>query len=699
MTKKSTLKGIEVDLRSYQETDVQAIETAWEEYRSVLYQLPTGGGKGHIITKLISDYKDEETIIFAHKRKLLKQIHKNLSKIGIKAGLLMGQYEENLDAKILLVSIRTAVKSKRLESLIKRPWKRAYIDEARHSRTGSYDIVLDRMLEVHPTYKLLGVDATPYRKDKKRLDKHFQHLVKSCETIKSLQEKGFLAKERTYATPIGEIKEQVKEVGNDYQQTALSNYMRQPKFLNYVVDAYIKFGENRQAIVFAVDKAHSKDLLRVFQEKLPKVVVSQIDSDLSDSEVDQVYEDYENKKIQILINVEMVTEGIDLPETGCILGARPTKSLTLYLQMGGRGMRSKEDGSDLIIIDCAGWTEEFGCLSSPKEWSLDPEVDPNDPRKKNRIVGKDKDGNLTTEIAEMDEFTELVEMTPEEYIGKVQGGMKAAEKQNMTIDQKITTIEKDLAELLHKASVSSLKQKVSPYTCLVRQDEYNDDILKAFFFHKIRAGKKRARRSNEEYEAWTDGTHVVEMDLGKREEMFAKVDTSNTLDNSYNRRKDKKNIEEYREMSYVCGDINHQISDNKNLMMQILDKYQQVHDLKKSKINLEEYKDLQKKFEADQWMKSVEDHLKIGKPFKFKSKLHLTDYFKGYYYSDKFVGVVIPNGSINVHHNTILLERTDYNDKIYTEEKKYVKGEKVYELLKAGEWSVTKTTKQHEAAI
>lgn len=683
----------EITYRPYQLTDIEAIENGFKEYRSILYQLPTGGGKGVIMTKLISDYKGEQQIVFAHKRKLLKQIHKNLANIGIKAGLMIAQKEENIDADILLVSIRTAVKSKRLEALVKRPWQRVYIDEARHSRTGSYDIVLDRLLEMHPTHKLFGVDATPYRKDKKRLDKHFQALITSCENIKTLQEKGFLAKIRTYATPIGEIEKTVKEVANDYQQTELSNYMRQPKYLNYVVDAYTKFGEGRQAIVFAVDKAHSKDLMQAFIDK-GYDFVQQIDSDKTDAEIDKVYDDYENKLIQVLINVEMLTEGVDLPETGCIVGARPTKSVSLYLQMGGRGTRPKEDGSDLIVIDCAGWTEAFGSLSAPRAWSLDPDVDPNDPRKMNRIVGKTKEGKLTTELDEMDEFTELVEMTPEEYIQKVEGGLKAAAKQNLTIDEKVTKIEDELAELMHKVAIQGLKEKVSPFMGVVRQDEYDSEVLMCYFFHKSRFMKKVKRRRDSddpdaqmEIDAWVDETHVVEMNLGKKELMYAGLSTQ-IVSNEYYRRNDRKeSIKEFREMAQVCGSLNQQIMDNKNLLIQILEKHQEIHDLKKSKINLNLYKDLQKKHEADMWMQTVKDHLKTGKMFELSNKLRKDNYFKGYD-SNRVLGITIPSGSIATYHNTIVLKLANhYNtEQQIDEERKYVKGEKVYEILKEGGW-------------
>lgn len=684
------MKLSKLTLRPYQTEDVESIETAWKDFRAVLYQLPTGGGKSVVLSKIIGDYREEKILILAHKRRLLMQMQTHLQNIGVKTGLLIAQREENMESNVVIASIRTAVKSRRLEMLIARHWDRVIIDEARHSRTGSYDIVLDRLLQVHPQHKLLGVDATPYRKDKKRLDKHFQTLVVSAENIKSLQEKGFLAKEKIYATPIGEIEKQVKEVANDYQQTELSNYMRQAKYLNYVVDAYTKFGEKRQALVFAVDKAHSKDLLKVFKEK-GYDSVAQIDSDLSEAEVDKVYRDYENGDVQILINVEMLTEGVDLPETGCIIGARPTKSLTLYLQMAGRGTRPKSDSSDLIIIDCAGWTEEFGSISSPREWSLDPDVDPNDPRKKNRIVGKNKEGKLTTDLDEMDEFTELVEMTPEQYISQVEGGMKAAEKQNQTVDQKIKQVQDDLAELLHKAAVQGLKDKVSPFVGIVQRDRYDKDVLVAYFFHKTRAIRKKKRDSDEEVDAWEDGSHVVEMNLGKRELMYAKLD-DDLLTNGWQRRgEDKKSVKEFREMSSVAGEINHQISDNKNLMMQILEKYQTMHDLEKSKINLAEYKDLQKKFENDQWLHSIENHLKTSTEFKFEIPVSMTKYVRDSYYGQKAIAITLQKNSITTYLSNVVFSVTDgYNKKPFSQEKKWLKSEKFYELLKDGEWEPKK---------
>lgn len=484
------------DLYDYQETDVENIEAAWTRVNAVLYQLSTGGGKSVVMSKLVADYKDENILIFAHKRKLLKQLMERFAKMGLNVGLMQGQNNVNLDAKILIVSIRTAGKDRRLEAILKRKWDRCYIDEARHSRTGTYDKVLDALKEANPQIKMFGVDATPYRKDGKRLDKHWQELVVSVKSTAALIAEGRLSNFTSFITPIGRIEEEVDEVANDFQQTQLSTYMRQPKFLAYVVDQYKLNGKDKPAICFAVDKAHATDVVNAFRTggyntiskftRNGKVIdvhqVCQINSDMSEDEVDIVYEAYEAGLVKIIVNIEMATEGVDLPETGCIILARPTKSLTLYLQMLGRGTRVASDGENLIIIDCSGNFETFGSLASPRQWSLNPDVDPNGLRTKNKIVGKKPDGTFV-EIDE-DFIGEAVEMSPEEYVQHLAGGLEMAQAANISIDQKI----QDLIHALYALLLHIMKNKFANYDAI---EEYNieNGTYKLSF---VMSGKKRS---------------------------------------------------------------------------------------------------------------------------------------------------------------------------------------------------------------
>ena len=645
----------EIKLRDYQKSDIERIESAWTEYNSILYQLPTGGGKSVVISKIIADRKDQKILVFAHKRRLLTQLKQHLLNVGVRAGLLIASTEENLNSNVVIVSIRTAVKDARLDRLLERDWDLVVIDEARNSRTNSYDKVLKAIEANNLNIKKLGVDATPYRKDKKRLDKHFGCMVCSTETTASLIKKGYLAEYKTYVAPIGEIEDEVAEVANDYQQQQLSDYMRKPQYLNYVVDMYQKYGNNRQAIVFAVDKEHARSLKRTFVERKVNDV-EQIDSSLSTEEIERITKSYEEKETQILINVEMLTEGVDLPDTGCIIGARPTKSLTLYLQMVGRGTRLKSDGSNLIVLDCCGWTKAFGQLSSSKHWSLNPEIDPNNPRLNNRVVGKRENGTIEEDLT--DWIGEVVELTPEEYLNSVQNGLEKATKLNEKLDERIITIYTQIASLIQE----KIKIKTE-YRASIQHEDHSRRI-------------KFTDADNKETSDWNKIT--VNIYFGKKERLHAEMNG-----NFYTRTQN-----EYMKMSILFGKINQLFYENPKVELECLELYEQITDLDQSKVNLDAFKDAAKNFTEEQWKKRIDDECRERNGvFIFQRSLNKSNYFKGYS-NDKIDAIKVIGDKVNSYSNTIEIMCTNkwHQDSKITEEKKYIKGEKIYELLKQGKW-------------
>lgn len=660
--------------RQYQINDLQAIDKAFEEYRSVLYQLPTGGGKSVIATNFIAERKDKNILILAHKRRLLTQMGEHLKNIGVtRSGLLVSGKAENMDANIVVVSIRSAVKDARLEALLEKEWDYVIIDEARHSRTGSYDKVLDQLKEAHPNCRILGLDATPYRKDRKRLDKHFQYMVVSEENVATLTAKGYLQACKVIQTPIDKeaLKEQVKEVANDYQQQALSDYMRQEKYLDYVVSNYTENGEGRQAVVFAVDKSHAKDLQAKFAAAGYKV--GQIDSDMSVDEVEKAFKAFETKAIQILINIEMATEGVDLPNCGCIIGARPTKSLTLYLQMGGRGTRPDGEFSYFILLDCCGWTEEFGTLASPKHWSLNPEIDPNNPRKKNKIVGRRANGELVEDITDF--MGEIIELTPEEYIKQLSGGLESAKKANLSIDDKI----KELLEALVQLFTLLMKKEANEFVFKSVLDRYDSSKVQIRF----------ATKNHTIEEDW-DYIYYGEIVLGEKQ-IYAKLSEAGGY---YTK---KQPITEYMRLSKGVSLLNQTFLEEKDaekLRGKATDLLEQVSDLSKSKIDLNEFREAAKKAKREQWEKKVEDHAKLEGCFEFVgTSIDTSDYFKDGSYSWKIIGIKIPNKQINKHHNTIIVVTQHYDrwksqltGEPREEEKKYIKGERVLQIIEDAKW-------------
>lgn len=689
--------------REYQTLDRANIEKAWSESNRVLYQLPTGGGKSVVMKGIMKDYIKEDQIVFAHKKRLIVQLEAHLKSIGVTPGILMGTRKENLDAKIVIASIRTAVKDKNLTTLVQRKWKKAYIDEARHSRTTSYDTVIGSLVEALPEIKLLGVDATPFRKDKKRLDRWFEVMVTSVEDVKSLQDKGFLARMRTYATPIKDMKEEVDEVAGDYQKEQLSKFMRKPMYLNYVVQNYLKRGEGRQALGFAVDIQHAKDLVEVFKNNgITKTAV--VSSELSDDEIEEVFEQYEDGRIQVLWNVEMVTEGVDLPETRCIIGARPTKSLTLYLQMAGRGTRPKDDNGDCILLDCCGWTNGvggndtgFGTIDSPKHWSLNPEIDPNNPRKKNKIVGKKADGTFTEDP---EEFDELIEMSPEEYFKNLSGGIERAEKHNLSIEEQIEAVQLKINELFAKVPDEKVRLDFDTISVL---DDRNFMLTVTYFLKKHRTRKRNTAKddiieeqSERPFDTWDTPYGQIQIGHGRPlvctlecyRKDFAKMSNA---------------VTSYLKTMALTASANHNLQDSKSTIKQIFEYYEEILDLKKARIDIKELQATADKFKEEEWQKKVGVAVKKGDWLELPKELSEGDFFKATSHTYNYIQAVKINGEqINGHHNKIVLRmlKKAYwrSDKPTVEEveKNYVKGERIWEILKAGEYQ-PKTQDNEEA--
>ena len=102
------------------------------------------------------------------------------------------------------------------------------------------------------------------------------------------------------------------------------------------------------------------------------VPAGKILSDTPSYERFQTIKAFEDRRLKALINVAVATEGFDLPDASCVMIARPTLSLALYLQMVGRGLRPKKDGNNCIILDLAGNSLIHGLPERNRRWSLDP---------------------------------------------------------------------------------------------------------------------------------------------------------------------------------------------------------------------------------------------------------------------------------------------------------------------------------------
>ena len=122
--------------------------------------------------------------------------------------------------------------------------------------------------------------------------------------------------------------------------------------------------------MYAVSVDHAKNLAEVFREGGEPAEV--LLGDTPTYERRRSIRQFSDGDLKVLVNVAVATEGFDLPDASCVVLTRPTLSLALYLQMVGRGLRPKSDGSDCLILDLAGNVERHGFPEDVRGWSLEP---------------------------------------------------------------------------------------------------------------------------------------------------------------------------------------------------------------------------------------------------------------------------------------------------------------------------------------
>lgn len=613
---------MKVEERKYQSRDKKAIKKAFGSYRSVLFQCPTGGGKSVIAADMVDEWIDDgktNVLVMAHRREMLQQFDGHFAGRDIKVGMMQGKIERNMDANVVVASVFTATRDNRLETLLKRKWDYIIVDECHRIMSESYAKPIREIREVNSECKLLGLTATPYRLDKKSLAEQFDTIICS-DDIPTLIANGYLANHKTYATPVSKLMDIEKtNSGQDFKQEPLSAYMRTPKQVEYLVESYRMFGQGKQMIVYCVDRKHAMDVANAYrnsnfteaerveeyndqihvdehcEEKLDVLTVGYIDGNTPIKERESMLKAFADGVLRIIVSIDTLTEGVDLPETGCIQLARPTLSLSLYLQMVGRGLRPKADGSDLIILDNAGCSDSFGLVSSPKSWSLDPNIDPNKPREGNKVVARRSNGTYETDLDNA-EYLALEEMTHQEFIDKVINNEEDAKKHNDDIDEKIKGMTLELGEAILEATGSK---------------DYQIPMKEYWSKNTITMSHKR------------DTSFTIEINISYDR---GRIDFAN----GYSRYSGKEAIYKMVAMNaMMVGTCYEQMLTNKKLQKLTRAKMDEILAIEEKKVDLYELRDKIKNAKEEALIHNIENHLAKHNEIIMKPDENATsDYWK-----------------------------------------------------------------------
>ena len=418
-----------IELFDYQEDMKSRIEKALCLHRSVMAQMPTGTGKTVLLASVVESFLREHSNchvwIVAHRRELVSQIRETIervfskthpSSLTLKGGstafpkplspqgtgdVTALRCSEPLRSKVGGASkpspdclsasaLKEASKvspeclsagasnvpikavsiqwlSKHYDEIEEEPGM-IVIDEAHHALAKTYK----EMWERFPKAKFLGLTATPCRLKGKGFTDLFDVLVQSWGVPE------FICKGRLATYDFVSIKSdgvtqqlinslQKRGADGDYQNKEMDMLLNKKPNIERLYRSLEEYGKDRKGIVYAINISHAQKITKLYQEHGVKAIA--IDSKTPAAERQQDIEAFRKGDIQVLVNVDIFSEGFDCPDVEFVQLARPTLSLAKYLQMVGRGLRVAKGKRNSVIIDNVGLYRVFGLPSQVWNWN------------------------------------------------------------------------------------------------------------------------------------------------------------------------------------------------------------------------------------------------------------------------------------------------------------------------------------------
>jgi superfamily II DNA or RNA helicase len=349
------------NLREYQ---TEAIERLQEEIslgtQRIILQLPTGAGKTIIAAELIKRavQNGNRALFICDMLTLIEQTSEKFRHQGIPHGIIQANH--------LMTNPNLPVQVCSIQTLNRRDTPQAnlvLIDEV-HCLHKAHIELMNRL----PNAVVIGLSATPWTKG---LGKYFSSLVVGA-TVSKLIEEGYLVDTTVFA-PFRPSLKGIKIVAGDYQKKQLADRVNSKVLIGRLVEHWLRYGEDRQTIAFAVNIAHSRHIAAVFNDT--GIPAAHIDGYMSSPTAklqrQEIIKQFKAGEIRILSSVGVLSKGFDYPGATCMIWARPTRSLILAIQMLGRAVRPFSAKTDAIIIDHAGNTIRHGFITDSLPDQLD----------------------------------------------------------------------------------------------------------------------------------------------------------------------------------------------------------------------------------------------------------------------------------------------------------------------------------------
>lgn len=334
------------ELRSYQNDLINKIVNSMKKgHKKIIVQSPPRTGKTVVMAEIARKTTENKNrvMFLIHRKEVLEQAKNTF-------------FQQNVDFSYLTDGMVQTL-TRRVDKLPEP--QLILVDEAHHILAKSYQ----RILKQFPNAFVLMFTATPIRTGKQQLDLVADDLIVG-QSIHELTNQGFLAPFDYYSIDDINSKKLKKSSTGDYTANSMDQAVSK-KIYGHIVENYKKLAKGMQAVVFTYSIESAKKIASEFNTAGYSAV--ELDGSTDKNERERIVQNFKNKKTTILVNVNLFTEGVDLPDVDCVIMARPTQSLALYLQFSMRCLNPKPGKKAIIIDHVANW-KTFGLPNSDRDW-------------------------------------------------------------------------------------------------------------------------------------------------------------------------------------------------------------------------------------------------------------------------------------------------------------------------------------------
>jgi DNA repair protein RadD len=350
-------------LRDYQNLSVAQLRDGFKAgLRRQLLTSPTGSGKTVIFAYMTSEASRRglRVLVLAHRAEILDQIEDTLRLFDVKFGRIRAGHGMDITKSVMVASVQTLVR--RLDQVPEPDL--VIVDEAAHSAANQWV----RVFAQYPKAKFVGVTATPERLDGKGLGDYYEKMVMG-PSVQWLMDQGFLKRPVYYAPEHGVDLSSVKKMAGDYSKAELGKVMDKNAITGDAVDHYRRLGQGMPAVAFCVNLSHAERVAEQFNQS--GITAELIDGTMTHDQRRERKARLASGATKIMVSVDLVSEGFDLPAVGVAILLRPTASLALHLQQVGRALRRSDGFPTAVILDHAGNCVRHGLAEEEREWSLE----------------------------------------------------------------------------------------------------------------------------------------------------------------------------------------------------------------------------------------------------------------------------------------------------------------------------------------